>query len=105
MSLTTDVWSDPDLAGFLAATAHFIVRMLDGSDSRLILRSGLLAFRHVHGSHTGENLAHVLHKVIKDAGIEQRVHQFHTILLLTDHTMLHVRLEQLLQTMQVTMTQ
>lgn len=74
VALTTDVWSDPDLTAFLAATAHFIVRVYDGSESRLVLRSGLLAFRHIYGSHTGENLACLLHKIIKDAGIERRVY-------------------------------
>lgn len=74
VSFTTDVWSDPDLAAFLATTAHFIVRTDDGSDSRLVLRSGLLAFRHISGSHTGENLAHNLHTIIKDAGIEHKVY-------------------------------
>lgn len=74
MSLTTDVWSDPDLASFLGATAHFIVRrMRSQPDGELILRSGLLAFRHIKGSHTGEHLAHILYEIIKDAGIEQRV--------------------------------
>jgi len=33
----------------------------------------LLAFRHIRGSHTGEHLAEVLYKIIKKAGIEQRV--------------------------------
>ena len=66
-----DVWSDPNLAGFLGVTAHFIVR--DTSDGGLIMRSGLLAFRRIRGSHTGENIANVLYDIITDAGIEQRV--------------------------------
>jgi hypothetical protein len=73
VALTTDVWSDPELTAFLAATAHFIVRVHGRSGSQLILRSGLLAFRHVSGVHTGEKLACVLHKIIKDAGIERGV--------------------------------
>jgi hypothetical protein len=68
VSLTTDAWSDPDLVSFLGVTAHFVVR--DGLDGQLVLRSGLLAFRHIQGSHTGANLASVLYKIIKDAGIE-----------------------------------
>ena len=71
MSLTTDAWSDPDLVSFLGTTAHFIVRNM--SDGQLLLRSGLLAFRHIQGSHTGQNLASVLYKIIKEASIEQRV--------------------------------
>ena len=71
MSFTTDAWSDPDLVSFLGATAHPTVR--GASDNQLILRSGLLAFRNIKGSHTGENLARVFYKIIKDAGVEQRV--------------------------------
>jgi len=70
-----DAWSDPDLVSFLGATAHFIVRNVP--DGQLILRSGLLAFRHIQGSHTGKNLAHVLYTIIKDAGIEQKVCWFY----------------------------
>lgn len=59
---------------FLGVTAHFIVRnQLDG---QLILRSGLLAFQHIQGSHTGEHLSEVLYKIIKGAGVEQRVRSF-----------------------------
>lgn len=65
------MWSDPDLAGFIGVTAHFIVR--DMPDGELVLRSGLLAFRRVRGSHTGENMANILYETIRDAGIEQRV--------------------------------
>jgi len=81
VSLTTDAWSDPDLVSFLGATAHFIVR--DGPDSQLILRSGLLAFRHIWGSHTGENLARILYKIIKGARIEQKVYWFHIVFNIT----------------------
>lgn len=77
MSFTVDAWSDPDLISFLGTTAHFIVR--NTLDGQLILRSGLLAFRHIQGSHTGENLARVLYKIIEDAGIEQRVCRFYVI--------------------------
>jgi len=73
-----DAWSNPDLVSFLGATAHFIVR--GASDGELILRSGLLAFRHIRGSHTGENMASVFYGIIKDAGIEQRVYNLHAIL-------------------------
>ena len=71
VSLTTDAWSDPNLVSFLGATAHFIVR--DMLHDQLILRSGLLAFRHLQGSHTGEHLAEVFYAIIKGAGIERRV--------------------------------
>ena len=66
-----DAWSTPILTSFLGTTAHFIVR--DKLHKQPILRSGLLAFRHIRGSHTGEHLAEVLYEIIKGAKIEQRV--------------------------------
>jgi hypothetical protein len=67
----TDVWSDLDLMGYLVMTAHFIIH--NTLDGELIMRSGLLAFSHIHGSHTSENITNVLFEIVKDAGIEQRV--------------------------------
>jgi hypothetical protein len=66
-----DAWSNPNLASFFGAMAHFIAR--DEPHSQLTLKSGLLAFRHIEGSHTGEHLAEILYMIIKAAGIEQRV--------------------------------
>ena len=77
MLLTTDAWSDPDLVSFLGATAHFIVR--DRPENQLILKSGLLAFWHVRGSHTSENLACIFYNIIKEAGIERKVYWFRSI--------------------------
>jgi len=74
VSLITDAWSNPNLTSFLGTTTHFIVR--DKSSRQLILRSGLLVFWHTQGPHTGRNLADVLYGIIKEAGIEQRVHRF-----------------------------
>lgn len=54
----------------MAVTAHFCTRDTDG---RLVLRSHLIAFRLVKGSHTGVHLAKILMEVIKSAGIEGRV--------------------------------
>ena len=80
---------------FLGAMAHFIV--CNKLDQQLILRSGLLAFWHIQGSHTGEHLAEVLYEIIKGAGIEQRVCWFRVILLLSECSC--ARLGQLLQIM------
>ena len=52
-------------------TAHYIVR--EAGSSRLLLRSGLLAFRHIKGSHTGENLAGILFEIIREMEIVNRV--------------------------------
>ena len=69
--MTTDAWSNPNITSFMAVTAHYIVREAD--TGRLLLRSGLLAFRHIKGSHTGENLAGIFFKIICDMGILNRV--------------------------------
>ena len=69
-----DAWTDPDLRSFLGVTAHFL--MHDMPDGRLVMRSGLLAFQSIQGSHSSKNLANVLYKIVKDAGIEQRVCSF-----------------------------
>lgn len=66
-----DAWSTPNLTSFLGVTAHYIVR--EGGSKRLLLRSGLLTFRHIKGSHTGENLAKILFQVIREMEILNRV--------------------------------
>ena len=66
-----DAWSNANLTLFLGVTAHYIVHE-EGSNC-LVLRSGLLAFRHIKGSHTGENLAGILFGIICDTGIVNRV--------------------------------
>jgi hypothetical protein len=73
------------MVSFLGATAHFIVRR--ETDQQLILRSGLLAFRHLLGPHTGEHLAEILYGIIKVAGIEQRVLDFYICLILSEPVM------------------
>lgn len=71
VSLTTDVWSDLSLTLFLGVSAHYIIR--ETNSNQLILRSGLLAFRHVKGLHSGENLAKILFGIIEEMGIANRV--------------------------------
>ena len=75
MSLTTDAWSNPNLTSFLGVTAHYIVR--EAGNGHLLLKSGLLAFRHITGSHTGENLARILSEIIHEMGIIDRVCDTH----------------------------
>ena len=67
----TDAWSTANLTSFLGVTAHYIVRK-EGSE-HLVLRSGLLAFRHIQGSHTGENLAGILFGIIREMGIVNHI--------------------------------
>lgn len=42
-------------------------------DADWIYREVLLGFEHIHGAHTGQNLAHILTEVLKSCGIEKRV--------------------------------
>lgn len=102
VSLTVDAWSDPNLSSFLGTTAHFITREPGG---QLKLRSGLLAFRHLQGSHTGEHLAGVFYKTIKGAGIERRVcHHLQYLNVVQTHDF-YIRWARSLLIMQATMTQ
>ena len=71
ISLTSDLWSDPNLRSFMAVTAHWMAK---GKTNQLELRSALIAFREVVGSHSGENLSHVLFDIIQNAGIADKVH-------------------------------
>lgn len=70
ISLTSDMWSDPNRQSFMAVTAHWIAR---GGANKLELRSALIAFREVDGSHTGDNLGEVLFGIIQGVGIAHKV--------------------------------
>ena len=63
-----DVWSDPNLAAFMGVTAHWLVikeqSAIPGPVKKLVLRSELIGFQYIPGSHTGVHLAHALLKVI-----------------------------------------
>lgn len=54
----------------MAVTAHYCSEDAQG---HLILHSHLVAFRHVSGSHTGENLARHFVEILEDVGATQRV--------------------------------
>jgi len=71
ISLTTDLWSDPNLNSYMAITAHYMTRHL--KNGSLILRSKLIAFRHMEGSHSGGNIADNFLKVIDELGIAHKV--------------------------------
>ncbi|RXW21072.1 hypothetical protein EST38_g4780 [Candolleomyces aberdarensis] len=64
ISLTTDLWSDPNLRPFMAVTAHWIeaktVKTAEGPVTNLVLRADLIAFHNVPGRHTGEHLSTAL---------------------------------------------
>jgi hypothetical protein len=55
----------------MAVTAHFCAYSSDGK--RLVIKSQLVAFRHVSGTHDGVNLAKVFVAILKDLGALNKV--------------------------------
>lgn len=59
--MTTDLWSDPNLAPFMAVTAHWIETKIkqtpQGAQYELKLRAELIGFHRIPGRHNGEHLA------------------------------------------------
>ncbi|KAJ2921370.1 hypothetical protein H1R20_g15725, partial [Candolleomyces eurysporus] len=68
ISLTTDLWSDPNLRPFMAVTAHWIeaktVQTAEGPVTNLNLRADLIAFYNLPGRHTGKHLGTALLHVL-----------------------------------------
>jgi len=71
ISFTMDLWSDHNLRVFMGVTAHWIeltkIQTSTGIDYTLKLRSDLVGFYNVPGSHTSDHLAaaflHVLDRI------------------------------------------
>lgn len=70
ISFTTDLWSDPNLDSFMAVTVHYYIR---DENRRLMRRNGLIAFRFVPGSHSGENLASHFIGIVEEMGALNKV--------------------------------
>ena len=49
-----DIWSDPNLLGYLAITSHYYICDENGHWKKC---SHLVAFQHVQGKHSGTNMA------------------------------------------------
>jgi hypothetical protein len=80
----------------MAVTAHYCARAPDG---RLVLKSQLVAFRHVQGSHSGVNLARTFVSVVKEIGCLHRVSfRAHWLLLFSHYSHKNSRLAWLLWT-------
>ena len=58
-----DIWTDLNMKAYMAVTAHWLqnisLQQSGALQSKLILRSDLIGFVHIPGSHTGERLAKV----------------------------------------------
>lgn len=72
-----DLWSDPNLSPFMAVTSHWIecIRFMteDGEQFRLQLRTDLIGFHRVPGSHTGEHLAQAFIVIVDRLKIAEKV--------------------------------
>jgi hypothetical protein len=77
ISCTTDLWSDPNLAPFMAVTAHWMetktAQTSNGPHHLINLRSDLTGFYHVTGHHDGERLATVFMEILDRIGITPKV--------------------------------
>jgi hypothetical protein len=67
ISLTLDAWTSCSQQGYLAITGYFVEKRSHGDPSKL--RSLLLAFRPLAGSHDAENKAEVVTTVTEEFGI------------------------------------
>lgn len=70
ISFTSDLWSDKKMTSFMAITAHFTAR---SDKNNLFPKTHLLAFRAVHGEHSGENLAREFIAVLEECGLLNKV--------------------------------
>ncbi|KAJ7303017.1 hypothetical protein DFH08DRAFT_986961 [Mycena albidolilacea] len=59
-----------NLGSHLAITAHYIIK---DSNGNLVLKTQLVAFRRLEGSHTGDNLGNVFVQVMKEIGCLHKV--------------------------------
>jgi hypothetical protein len=77
ISSTMDLWSDPNLAPFMAVTAHWMestaVQTGDGPQHLIKLCSDLIGFYHVTGHHDGERLATVFMEILDRIEITPKV--------------------------------
>lgn len=77
LSLTSDLWTDPNLSPFMAVTAHWIEAKLketpDGPQYELKLQAELIGFHQVPGNHDGEHLAQAFLYVFDCLSITSKV--------------------------------
>jgi len=60
-----DVWSNANLAAYLALTAHWISK----SNGCLVLKAVLIGFHHLKKKHMGVNLAKMIEYLLDQAGV------------------------------------
>ncbi|QRV97807.1 hAT family dimerization protein [Ceratobasidium sp. AG-Ba] len=65
VSITSDLWGDPNLRSYMAVTAHYI-------NHEGYLAEHLIAFRRVRGHHSGENLGRILFAILNEFGLTNK---------------------------------
>jgi hypothetical protein len=77
ISFTMDMWTDFNLKAYMAVTAHWLQKVSLQQSQRLqsaiSLRSDLIGFVHVPGSHTGDRLSKIFLHIIDRLGISKKV--------------------------------
>lgn len=72
-----DMWSDPNLAPYMAVTAHWLegrsIKSPAGNYTGLTLRSELIGFVHVPNRHTGEHMSKVFLHILDRIDIAPKV--------------------------------
>ena len=95
VSFTADIWSSDARRPYLALTGHWIAE--DTETKSLSLRSALLGFHRLRGSHTGESLARTILYLLDRAGVTTKTGHFTLDNAENNKTMME-HLEKLLQT-------
>jgi hypothetical protein len=69
ISFTMDLWTDFDKKPYMAVTAHW----LEKTQQQVNLRTDLIGFVHLPGTHTGERLAGVFLWILDRLKITKKV--------------------------------
>jgi hypothetical protein len=72
ISFTMDMWTDLDKTPYMAVTAHWL-EQVSLQQQKVNLRTDLIGFVHVPGTHTGERLAEVFLWVIDRLKLDKKV--------------------------------
>ena len=67
ISFTTDMWSSDSLDSYLTMTVHWIAQ--DEKTGSLFMKIVLVAFCHVLGEHSGEELGNIIFEILGDVEI------------------------------------
>lgn len=71
VSITSDIWSRQNLESYMAVTAHYCAK--SSKTGNLLLKSQLVAFRNLRGSHTGINIGKEFVRIVKEIGCLHKV--------------------------------